>query len=121
MLGQMLHPVRQDPGVTISPIDVFGSVIDTSPAEEAVQHTAQQMEAATPIEPPIEPPMEQQMEAATPIEPPMEQTSYFARPIPAVEASLPDPIVEERDEDSESSSSSSRPRQWHVEPAAGKR
>ncbi len=66
-----------------------------------------QMEAATPIEPPIEPPME--------------QTSYFARPIPAVEASLPDPIVEERDEDSESSSSSSRLRQWHVEPAAGKR
>ena len=65
------------------------------------------MEAATPIEPPIEPPME--------------QTSYFARPIPAVEASQLDPIVEERDEDSESSSSSSRPRQWHVEPAAGKR
>ncbi|EFX67422.1 hypothetical protein DAPPUDRAFT_115455 [Daphnia pulex] len=101
MLGQMLHPVRQDPGVTISPIDGFGFVIDTSPAEEAVQLLA------TPIDPPIEPPME--------------QTSYFARPIPAVEASLPDPIVEERDEDSESSSSSSRPRQWHVEPEAGKR
>ena len=36
MLGQMLHPVRQDPGVTISPIDGFGFVIDPSPAEEAV-------------------------------------------------------------------------------------
>jgi hypothetical protein len=37
------------------------------------------------------------MEAATPnespIDPPMEDTGYFSRPLPAVEASLPDPIV----------------------------
>lgn len=56
------------------------------------------------------------MVTGTPTEPPtgptMEHTSFLAWPVPAVEASFPDRIVEERDEDTESSSSSSRPSQW---------